>query len=81
MNYFSEEGRAKIREIFEKAGLLFPKSRPTGGDRRSGSDRRSVEAAEYLADGGVERRDHLEMRQNPERRSVNPKQSPLSGML
>ncbi len=83
MKFFSDETQKKLRNFFEKSGILFPKGKRDRVERRSGEDRRLSNEVDYLAvDGDAEeRRGYSERRDSAERRDDKKDDSPLDGML
>lgn len=81
MKLFSRDSQGKVKDFFEKTGILFPKGKRSGKDRRSAKNRRTMHYDNYLVVGGTERREDYEMRSNVDRRIKKAENSDLGGIL
>lgn len=81
MKFFSSDKQQKIRGFFERSGILFPKGKRSGKERRLGNETQDMSLDDYLATEGTDRQDDFVMRSTVDRREDRAVHSPLDGML
>ncbi len=81
MRLFPHDKLQKIRGFFERSGILFPKGKRSGTDRRFEGGLYDVSLDDYLATEGTDRQNNFVMRSLLDRREERVTTNPLDGML
>ena len=81
MKLFSIDRQQKIRGFLERSGILFPKGKRSGQERRMNTGMGDMSLDDYLAMEGSERQNHFVMRSSVDRRDEVAMSRPLDGML
>ena len=81
MKLFSDDRQKHIRSFLERSGILFPKGKRSGDDRRMNTGMGDMSLDDYLAMEGTERQNDFVMRSSVDRRAESVMSNPLDGML
>lgn len=81
MRFFSDDRQKQIRGFLERSGILFPKGKRSGEDRRMNTGTGDMSFDDYLAMEDTERQHDFVMRSSVDRREESVMSNPLDGML
>ena len=81
MQLFSDDRQKRIRFFLERSGILFPKGKRSGQDRRMNTGMGDMSLDDYLAMEGTERQNDFVMRSSIDRREEAAMSNPLDGMM